>query len=88
MLYFTLQYSLPLCPLGNKPLWRSLGVLDCAQAVGGASAVGADRLCLSLLALPLCCWFARCRPAFARTWREIYNLNHCLNAAVLTQEML
>lgn len=34
---------------------RSLGALDCAQAVGGASAVGADRLCLSLCAVCIRC---------------------------------
>ena len=80
-----LHYSLPLQPLRNKPLLRSLGVLDCAQAAGGASAVGADRLCLSL-----CCFhwlqFARYRSGFARIQREFCNQNHCLNATVLTQE--
>ena len=65
-----------LCGFSGKPL-RLLGVLDCAQAVGGASAVGAG------LALPfsVCCFhllqFIRCRPSFARLPREIYSLNHC-----------
>lgn len=40
---------------GSKRLLRSLGVPDCAQAGGGASAVGADRLCLSLCAVSICC---------------------------------
>lgn len=42
-----------LCSFSGKSL-RPLGVLDCAQAVGGASAVGADWLCLSLCAVSIC----------------------------------
>ena len=52
---FTASSRVCLCSLSGRPLLRSLGVLGCAQAVGGASAVGADRLCLSLSAVSICC---------------------------------